>query len=335
VKQRKMAWAAGLAAILLASAGAASADCKLAEIAEFHLDPHSTLPTVDGQLNGQPVKILLDTGATRSMIPYPEAKRLNLPTKFLRGVRMHGVGGDTAAYDANVQTLTIAGFTTHNRSLLVAGSPDARYGFSLLLGDDFFSQADVEFDLRNGVVRLFDPHGCSPPQLVYWGENYSQAALLESERDDPRTEIKAMIDGKQVLAEFDSGASASFIDQAAAEGAGASRATGEPGHAARGMGARRQPTWIAHFDNLALGDEKLSNIHLQVIAAGPLAWSTSQTGTLIAPRLESTPAMWLGDDFFRAHRVFIDNEDRLILFSYEGGPVFASAPAPASASPGH
>jgi predicted aspartyl protease len=284
---------------------------------------------VDGQLNGQPVKVLLDTGATRSMIPYAEAKRLNLPTKFLNGVRMHGIGGDTAAYDANVKTLTIGGFTAHNLNLLVAGSQDARYGVSLLLGDDFFSQTDVEFDLRNSVVRLFDPRGCTPPQLVYWGQNYAQATLLEWERDDPRTEIKATINGKQVVAEFDSGAYASFIDQLAAEVAGASRAEGVAGHVASGLGPHREGTWIAHFDSLALGDEKLSNIHLQVIAAGPLAWSQSQTGSLIAPRLESTPAMFVGDDFFHAHRVFIDNKDRLILFSYEGGPVFAPAPASA------
>lgn len=324
---RKLTSAAALAALLLAFAGAARADCKLTEIAEFHVDPRHAQPVVDGQLNGQPVKVMLDTGSEVSMVPYPEAQRLNLPTQRVPGVRMYGVGGDTTAYEANVKQLTIGGFTARNLRLMVAGSQDAHYGVSLLLGDDFFSQTDVELDLRDGVIRLFDPHGCTPPQLVYWGQNYAQATLLSWQRDRPRTEIMAVINGKQVRAEFDSGADASFIDQVAAETAGVSRAGGERGGATRGLGPRTEDSWIAHFDSLAIGDEKLSNIHLQVIDSGTQAFAEMETGSLLAQRLDDAAAMYLGDDFLRAHRVFIDNKDHLILFSYEGGPVFTPAPA--------
>ena len=39
-----------MAASALSCAGAASADCNLVETAEFHVDPHSASPVVDGEI---------------------------------------------------------------------------------------------------------------------------------------------------------------------------------------------------------------------------------------------------------------------------------------------
>jgi predicted aspartyl protease len=318
-----------MAASALSWAGAASADCKLVETAEFHVDPTSPRPIVDGAINGQPVKILFDTGAATSLVPLSEARRLNLTMSRINGARAYGIGGDTALYDANIKQLTVDKFTASNLDFLVGGDEYAQLNVSLVLGDDFFSQRDVEFDLREGVVRMFRPQGCTPPQLVYWGAAYSQAAILPWDRDAPLTQTMALINGKQVLAELDTGASTSIIDTSAAESAGASQANEAPGPTVHGVGPHPEDSWIAHFDAVALGDEKLSNVRLQVanVTGG---WTRSETGTLIPRRLDSAPYMFIGADFFHAHRVFIDNKDRLILFSYEGGPVFRADAASAS-----
>ena len=156
---------------------------------------------MSGAIDGQPVKILFDTGAAISMMPLAEAKRLNLTMSRLNGVRLYGVGGDTAAYDANVKELTVDKFTTRNLALVVGGDEYAKLGASLVLGDDFFSQRDVEFDLREGVVRMFRSEGCTPPQLVYWGAAYSQATIEPWNRDEPRTQTIVIVNGKPVLAE--------------------------------------------------------------------------------------------------------------------------------------
>lgn len=310
--------------LAMASGGVARADCKLVETAEFHVDPQSSRPIVDGEINGQPVKVLFDIGAGASTVPISEAKRLGLRMSRLEGVRMYGFGGDTAAYDANIKELKVGGFTVGNLALVAAGDQDASSSVSLLLGDDFFSRTDVEFDLHNNVVRLFNPQGCTPAQLVYWGQAYSQATILPWDRDAPKTQVMATINGKQVLAEFDTGAHASIIDEKAAESAGAGPPPDGPStQVGHGLGPRPTQGWVAHFDSLTIGDEKLSNIHLEVqnFASG---WVHSDTGTLIPRQLDSTPYLFIGADFFRAHRVFIDNKDHLILFSYEGGPVFRS-----------
>jgi predicted aspartyl protease len=321
----KLAGTLGLAllASTLASTGAAHADCKLSEIAEFHVDPRSARPIVDGAINGQPVKILFDTGATTSMVPLGEAKRLKLTMLRLNGVRIYGVGGDTAAFDTNIKTLTVDKFTANNLDFIVAGDNDAEPGVSLVLGDDFFSQRDVEFDLREGVVRMFRQEDCAPPQLVYWGAAYSQATVLPWNRDSPTTQTMVLVNGTRVLTSFDTGSSNTVIDAAAAEALGEARAQGAPGGNLHGVGPQPEASWIAHFDSLAIGDEKLSNVRLQVanLTGG---WSQAESGSQIPYRLDSVPSMFLGADFFHAHRVFFDNKDRLVLFSYEGGPVFRS-----------
>ena len=320
--------AAGLAAVsALALAGAASADCKLAEIAEFHVDPGDATPIVNGEINGHPVKVAFDIGAATSIIPYSEAKRLGVTVSRLEGVRMYGFGGDTAAYDATVKELKIGSFTVGAMRFVAAGDPDAKSDVSLLLGDDFFSRTDVEFDLRDGFVRLFEPHDCTPPQLVYWGQSYSQATLLPWDRDSPTTQTMASINGKPILAEFDTGAETSLVDEGAAEAAGVTRPPNATTEMGRGLGPRHTESWTAHLDSVALGDEKLSNVRLQVMNfAGGMA--QSETGYRIPHHLGSTPYLFIGADFFHAHRVFIDNKDRLVLFSYEGGPVFAAAAPP-------
>ena len=62
-------------------------------------------------------------------------------------------------------------------------------------------------------------------------------------------------------------------------------------------------------------------------------WSQIRDRYQIPYRLDNTPYMFVGADFFHAHRVFIDNKDRLMLFSYDGGPVFRANAAVAAATP--
>jgi predicted aspartyl protease len=327
---KRVSWiapVAGGAALLLCAANA-SADCKLVQIGELHVSPQHTTPVVEGHINGQPVKILLDTGATSSLVPLSEARRLNLRMGRLEGVHTYGFGGSTETYNATIKDLEIGGYKAANLSLLVAGGRSAPSDVSLILGNDFFSRADIEFDLKDGVVRLFDPRDCAPAQLVYWGAAYSQATLLPWERDQPKTETMVKVNGRAVLAQFDSGSDATIIDQLAAEAAGVSPAAGKPGAAERGIGRRSEKSWIGGFEAVSIGDEKLGNVRLQVVDFAR-DFTESDTGTQIPRRLDNTATLFIGADFFRAHRIFFDNKDHLVLFSYGGGPVFRPPEPPA------
>ncbi|HVN01647.1 MAG TPA: retroviral-like aspartic protease family protein [Caulobacteraceae bacterium] len=324
---------AALAAAMLLAPGAALADCKLLQMAEFHLDPHYGAPVMDGAINGHPIKILIDTGSSFSAVHSGAVQALHL-NSYDTGERAYGIGGQAEVYKAHIDELKIGDFAKKNMDLLVTGDPRQAWDISLLLGADFLAQVDVEFDLPDHAVRLFRHVGCQPPQLVYWGAAYSQAKLLPWERDSPKLQAMAEVNGRPVLAELDSGFSITTIDATVASAAGGKPTGGAPDEL-RGVGPAAQTATAARFDSFALGDEKISNATLDTTRLRS-DFEYMETGSLTPRRLDSSPSLFIGDDFFRAHRIYFDTADRLIMFSYAGGPVFQrrSAPPPPSSTPG-
>jgi hypothetical protein len=310
------------AAALLAPL-AARADCKLREVAEFQVDPTSRVPMVAGAVNGKPVKVMFDTGAAFSMITRHEADRLGLVLRKVEGAHAYGVGGASDLYVAELKTLSIDKFAKQGLELEVAGDQDVASDAAIVLGDDFFSQVDAEFDLPDKVVRLLEQDGCAPDQLVYWGAAYSQAPLLTWGRDAPQIETEVFVNGKRVLAQLDTGAWASIIDGKAASAAGVDRTApgAGPGIQIQGMGHYRRDSLVGRFATFAMGDEKVNNVRLQVSDFSS-DFRVTETGSKLPVPTDTTPSMLIGADFFHAHRVYLDVKDHLILFSYSGGPVF-------------
>ncbi|HEY2708177.1 MAG TPA: aspartyl protease family protein [Caulobacteraceae bacterium] len=320
-----------VAGVLMLAPGAASADCKLLQLAEFHVDPHWRSPIVDGAVNGQPVKVLLDTGATTSIVQRRAASQLGLSFFVVPGMRLYGIGGDTAVYETHIKEFKVGDLVKPDLNLEVGGDADRGFEASVILGYDFLAKVSVEFDLAHNAVRLFRHEGCTPPQLIYWGAAYSQAQMLDEDKQAPSIQTFAEVNGKRVLAELDSGAGTTVIDTAAAAVAGVQRPTDVATERMQGLGVQLQDSWTGKFDSFALGDEKISNVKMQVLNMAT-KMTYSETGSLIPRQLNSTPGMFVGADFFRAHRIMIDPEDHLILFSYVGGPVFVT-PQPTSVAP--
>jgi aspartyl protease/gag-polyprotein putative aspartyl protease len=297
--------AACLALGILSASTLARADCKLTEIGEFHTLPGVKRPVVDGEINGKPVKVLIDISG-QTFMPLYEAKQLGLDLVESGTHWYDGLTGVTQGYTSRIQ-VKIGGLQKRSLELPVTGDARTPFGFSLVLGDDFFSQVDTEFDLAHNTVRLFKPSDCKPPQLVYWGAPYAQADIMEWKRDTPSVVAVAFINGKKLSALLDSGDASSIVDRRTAEAFGV-RWLSAAGPKLSSSGAESEDTRIGEFDSFALGDEKIS--HVRVLTA------------LIEQYDWYHPRMWLGADFFRAHRIFIDVKDRLLLFSYAGGAVF-------------
>jgi hypothetical protein len=311
-------------ALVLCAPGLASADCKLLQIAEFKLDPQSLSPIVDGSINGHPVKVLIDSGATFSGISQYEINRLGLTKTEMVDMRAYGVGGDTQMYRTHIDQLQVGTLTKSNLDLFVSGDKNQPGPAGLVIGEDVLSKVDTEFDLPDNAIRLFAPKGCTAPQLVYWGAAYSQADMLTWNPEAPAIQTLAFVNGKQILAELDSGAETSFVDVIAADADGVARpAAGSPTAAIRGEGRKVVESYTGRFNTFAIGDEKIAHVNIQVLPfVSGMAYS--ETGSNLPRRLANTPSMFVGDDFLHAHRVFIDNQDHLILFSYQGGPVFST-----------
>ena len=311
--QRVSAVLAAFACWALADAPA-RADCNLAMVAELPVMMYGHRPLVSVKINGADAKLLVDTGAAYSFItPGNDAKyHLQLsPAPF--GMSIAGVGGQTLNISiGTAQDFSLSGADYHAVQFIVTDKgQDAGAG---ILGDNFLRNADVEYDLGNGVVRLFKPKGCEHAEMAYWAgaqQPYSVIQMDYADPTGPAISSSAMINGQPIRVIFDTGATGSVLALGAAARVGVKPT--DPGvvggsyvvGATKGGYVR---SWLAPFASFKIGDEEIKNFKLVIGAINN--------------------DMMLGEDFFLAHRVFVSNSQHKIYFTYNGGPVFNMTMAP-------
>lgn len=329
----------------LAFAPAAFGACKIGRIAEFPVAVRENRPLLEGQINGQLVEMLVDTGASSSFMWEGAATRLGLKIGGVCGLRIFGVGGEAVVHET-VINLQIGVFSAKNLQVAVirpkAGT-HAGDGPAMVLGEDFFSHFAVEFDLAHGVLRLLKPEGCQLDQTPYWADSYSMADLEPTKVSSPQILTRVMLNGKAVDAILDTGAQTSVVAQPIAASAGVTPWL-DPKQAvfkAHGVSGREIDSWAGTFATFAIGDETIRHVKLQI---SDLFGNdrVTELGSHIPHMAPGLPSMLLGSDFFLAHRILVLFGARKLLFTYNGGPVFqvienvgsqAGAPAQPAAGP--
>lgn len=334
------AFLAASAAIAFAAAGNATAQtstskCQLVRIVEWPVRAGYHRPVVDGEINGQKIGILIDTGAERSLMRRSATTRLGLTRYEVEGARAFGVGGETRLEYVLLDEFKIGRAARKNWRVLVAGEHDFGDDVGLLLGDDFFSQVDVEFDLANNAVRLYEAKDCEGASLAYWTRDPG-VVPIEVDRE---IRLTITINGKPVRAQLDSGTGGSILTRVEAARLGVTH--GSPGvvpaGCVGGLGRNVVDSWIGQFESFAIGDEIIRNPKLRFADLWQHTTYT-ETGSRLPTQLAGLPQMLLGADFLRAHRVLIAHSQRKMYFTYTGGTVFPTAPgkgcnAPSPGSP--
>ena len=312
----------------ISPAAAASPQCTLARVAEWAVRPGTGYAVVDGTINGQKVGVMLDSGAG-TLLLRPEAERLGLMRYDTHSGPAIAIGGETNMQVVTVDEFAIGAVVRKNMRLAVTGERPLGEGIAVLLGEDFFRQFDVEFDLPHNTVRLFQARDCEGSSLAYWAP--AGAAEVELEIDAtaiPQIQVRVEINGRRFVALLDSGAYRTVLVQSAAESIGVTPTS--PGVATAGCfgggGKRRIETWIGPFDSFRIGPENIRDPKLYF--ADVFRYSTyTETGSRL-PRSGVHADMLLGADFLRAHRVLIAHSQRKMYFEYVSGTVFPTRPAP-------
>jgi predicted aspartyl protease len=309
---------------LAADAAAQAQKCKVARIAEWPLRTEYYRPVVDGEINGQKIGILLDTGAAMSLVRRTATTRLGLTRYEAEGYRLYGIGGETPADYVHIDEFRIGQSVRKNWRVLVAGEHDFGDDIAFILGDDFFHQVDVEFDFAHNAVRLYETKDCEGVSLAYWTSEPAGVVPIEAGTE---ISLAVAINGKPVRAQLDSGSSGSVL--ASAEAARLGVTPESPGVVAAGCvtGLGRKPvdSWIAQFESFAIGNQIIRNPRLRFADLWTHTTST-ETGSRLPAQLAGLPQILLGADFLRAHRVLIAHSQRKMYFTYAGGTVFPSAP---------
>jgi predicted aspartyl protease len=317
---RALLFAAALAVFATPAASAAAASvCKLGRLAELPVRMVGLRPSITTQVNGADAQLLVDTGAYRTVISRAAAERFGISISAApMRMRLRGVGGEERDLGfGKAKDFNFAGAQLHDVSLMVAGHAARDYDGNL--GLSLLGFADVEFDLANKVIRLFQPQGCvGGGGGAYWADpqhlNWLDIAPIDQQTQHIRGE--ATINGKPVRVIFDTGAARSGVNRDVAEKLGF-RIDGpgvRPGGRVRGFGPDSIDSWIAPFSVFALGGEEIHNTQLRVY-----------------DRSSRDHDMVIGADFFLAHRIYVSSKERRMFFTYNGsGPVFRLDQAPAA-----
>lgn len=319
---------------LLLEPRVARAGCQLLQVAEIPVEISDRRALIPGGINGQPIKMMLDTGAAVSFIQRAAVGSLGLSTRDLPHTKIFGLGGETRVEETILRELQFDKAKLKDVRVYVAGEHPLGGDFALLLGENVLSSFTTEFDFANHVMRLFSPRDCKASQLPYWANSYSQVKMTGAVDLDGQIKFMVQLNGKPLEATLDSGAPRSAISVEAARAAGwrpeaeGSVATGKT----TGIGARAADSWISRFDMLAIGGEDVKHPQLWITTL-KIGSREPRTGSHLSE--ETTLPMLLGIDFFLSHRILVSPEHGVVLFTYNGGPIFDLPARPTSTAAAH
>lgn len=318
-----------LLALVPTTSAAAPPKCQLGQVAEIAITQTHSGPLVDASINTQSVKMLVDTGAARSGIWVDTATRLGLKTVG-SGVTFYGAGGGAEARRTTVQQFGLGQFTARDLPIYVLVTGTSTREAAGILGEDFLSRLDVEFDLRANTIRLFETKNCVGDQVVYWAPSYAMVKLVHVAGDHSNWLLAHVsLNNHEVLGMFDSGAYVTVVNARAAYSVGKKASDSDPSAQLRGVGGpATTEASKASFAAVTIGQENIQNVTLAVADVFKHT-RVDQTGSYIPQGVTDQPDLIIGADFFRAHRIFVANSQGKVYFTYSGGPIFAPPQRPA------
>ena len=306
----------------LSQAAGDAGSCRYVPIAKIDVDysDQTRRVSVTGDINGKPLRMLVDTGAYESRLLRSGADRLGLKLEPT-GRYVYGVSGAAVTYRTWINDFSLGASHTGRTVVPVLDLPqETRH--EAIVGADYLLQTDMELSIADKFMQFFRASGCGDTYLAYWDQNAMEVPFIGKDSGANRPYVAVELNGVKLKAILDTGAPRTSVTRHGAELAGL-RMDGpevrKDGYS-HGIGDKVLDNWVADFKSFRIGDETVNNPRLAIRDDPP-------QGT--------TPVdVLLGIDWLRAHHIlFAMSQDRLYL-SYLGGELFGAtqqAPAPSKA----
>lgn len=287
--------------IALGGCGASTGGvCKLEPVARVPVFLRGGLPVIGAEIAGGTLRLVIDTGAERTLLTAAAVRRLGLRRDPGRVTRTGAVGGVSSGGDAVADAIQIgdgaalplAGVAVGEFTL---GPPGARADG--LLGADVWRRFDVDLDLPGGMATFYRAQPCrrtGPP----WPGRVTEIAGLAG--PPARLLVPVALDGVPGRAIFDTGAQVSGVGP----GLAAHTAATSPQREVRVRGAS---VAIAHvrarrFASFQIGPLLFANPVLPILPLPPFA----------ADAL-------VGEDMLRGCRTWFSFAARQVFVATSGG----------------
>ncbi|MGE0260529.1 MAG: aspartyl protease family protein [Alphaproteobacteria bacterium] len=285
---------------------AAALDCSAARNNPIPLENVNGLVLVNALADGAALRLILDTGAERTILTSSAAERIGgkaPPVQFQR--QLKGVAAAVQGRDIEFKSLTIGGIDIPWRRAMVAPTPlpPALLGADGFLGTDVLGKFDIDLDLPHQRMWLYERGTCVPN----WTDTRAKIDIGRSAINGHMF-FPVQLDRRKVVATIDTGADRTTLSIAAAHAMGltdAVLARDRPG-ITKGFGGGQLTSRIHRFASLAVGNITLSDPEIVVTDL----------------RLRGIDLI-LGMDFLRSRRLFL---------SYANFRLFLSTSSAATAS---
>jgi predicted aspartyl protease len=237
--------------------------CDAVRVAAVKLAAMDGVWTLPVEINGSRLRLLLDTGAERTLLSQATVARLGMRRDAGHQTQTFGIGGLSTTDDALVSSFSLGGAYLPLPSVTV-GSFGLPAGLDGMLGADVLSAFDVDLDARDGRLTLYRARDCpqTPPP---WHEPYLSMGEIRRQRD--RLLVPIVVDDTAGFATLDTGAQDSAVSEAMAArvGVGADSLAADPTVSAHGAAADGVTVRVHRFRRLRIGPSEITDPVLPVV----------------------------------------------------------------------
>ncbi len=196
-------------------------DKQKCDLDRFSVLPISTMPdgrfTIPADVNGRKLDFLVDTGGVTATIEGKQARWLQLTPKFSNG-GLRGVAGDTMNNYTVISKFSLGRLEGTDLAAFIDNRLPT--GADGTISPDMMRHYDVDIDMLRGTLSLFSQKHCAG-QVVYWTRT-GYVVLPMRVESNGHIRVSVTLDGAQITALLDTGATHSVIAMHAAKAAGVS-----------------------------------------------------------------------------------------------------------------
>jgi Aspartyl protease len=275
-------------------------DCRLDMVTRIPLEVQDDLLVVPAGINGQWVRLVVDTGAERTTIAASSAKRLGLPRDARHTTRSLGVGGSSTSNDATIGRLVLGGVHFPLERIAVGSfklQNERGLNADGLLGADILLAFDMDINVPGGELTLYRARRC-PAARLPWQEPAVEITGVNARKD--RLLIPFDLDGANGLAILDTGAQRDVVGAAMGRRLelNGPAMDGDPMVRQHGVGPMEVITHLHKFKLLRIGPVVQHSPRLAVM----------ETDAGMGDAL-------IGEEFLRSRRVWLSFANRQVYVS--------------------